>query len=197
MTEQELLRIAIKEKRRQAWYFITILVIVAVSLGLGWLNSALGREAWMDQAETWQAQYLDLYDEFTSVVGEEPNAPSPDKVAEQGPQGEQGPVGPPGSTGPSGTDGSQGPSGKDGAAGQTGAPGEPGPPGSTGPKGDQGEPGAPGAAGATGPTGATGPQGVAGPTCPDGVTPTTGYIFIYDETGIFATLTRVTYCPVP
>ena len=81
MTEQELLKIAIKEKRRQALYFITIIVIVSVSLGLGWLNSAFGREAWKQQAETWQAQYLDLYDEFTREVDQEPDAPAPDQIA--------------------------------------------------------------------------------------------------------------------
>ncbi|AXQ52889.1 hypothetical protein SEA_NEFERTHENA_25 [Microbacterium phage Neferthena] len=203
MTEQELLKIAIKEKRRQAWYFITIIIVLAVSLGLGWLNSALGREAWRQQADTWQAQYLDLYDEFIQEVGQEPSAPAPDDIADQGPQGEQGQQGDPGAVGPQGPSGLPGVPGLNGldglpgATGPTGAPGPAGADGVAGATGATGEPGPAGAQGPAGPAGPQGPQGVAGPTCPEGVTPAVGFIYVYDQTGVFATLTRVTYCPAP
>lgn len=95
-------RQALKERRQQALYFITIIVVVVLSMGLGWMSSVSGREAWKQQAETWQSKYLSLYDEFIREVGEEPDALSPDQVppdasaARPGPQGQEGPRGPAG-----------------------------------------------------------------------------------------------------
>lgn len=191
MTEQELLRMALKDKRRQAWYFIFIILVACLALGGGWLNSALGRAAWIDQANTWQQQYLDLYDEFTHETGDKPKAPAPDEVAEKAPQDEQGP---PGSSGPEGDRGAPGVSGKDGKPGPEGSTGPAGPPGATGDQGATGEPGPVGPAGPPGPMGSSGPvgpagetgsagpvgpqgpRGEAGPTCPEGTALTTIYV---------------------
>lgn len=191
MTEQDLLKIAIKEKRQQAIYFTILLIVVALSLGIGWLTASIGRQDWHDQANTWQQQYLDLYDEFTQRVGETPSAPPPDQIADKGPQGDPGdpgPAGPQGPQGDTGSPGAPGVPGQPGAEGPTGAPGAPGAPGATGqtgatgpagkdgqvgPAGPPGETGPAGPAGATGAVGATGPQGPqgpAGPACPDGTT---------------------------
>lgn len=174
MTEQELLKIAIKEKRRQGMIFAGILVFVIISMGLGWLTSAIGREAWKQQADTWQQEYLDLYDEYTQEVGQEPDAPAPDKVAEQGPQGEPGAPGAPGPVGPQGPAGEPGrigPAGPEGTTGTTGETGTSGPSGNTGPQGErgpQGPAGVQGPAGETGAPGPIGPIGPPGPACPDG-----------------------------
>lgn len=202
MTEKDLLRIAIAEKRRQAWYFITIILVVSVSLGAGWISASLARDTWKQQSDTWQAQYLDLYEEFTQEVGQKPDAPAPDQIAEQGPQGDPGQPGDPGPAGP------QGLPGKDGSPGPTGAPGAPGPTGETGATGATGSSGAVGPAGpqgiqgepgAAGPAGPQGPQGVAGPTCPDGTTAT--MIWVQTRTDPFLPTTQqwrqATLCLAP
>lgn len=97
---------ALKERRRQALYFVTIIVVVVLSMGLGWTNSVIGREAWKQQAESWQTAYLSLYDEFTREVGEEPDAPAPNQVTgapgKDGKERSAGPRGPEGPRGPAG-----------------------------------------------------------------------------------------------
>lgn len=152
--------------------FTAITAVLSLSLGAGWITASLGRDAWKQQAETWQEQYIELYDEYTRAVGEEPAAPAPDKVSLQGPPGEQGSPGP---VGPSGEPGESitGPAGPVGAQGLIGPQGEPGF------HGEQGEPGAPGAqgpAGLPGEPGSPGPAGPPGPVCPEGLSQTSIYL---------------------
>jgi hypothetical protein len=130
-----------------------------------------------------------LYDQLIAA-GEDPDEPRP-VTPVTGPPGPSGERGATGAAGVEGAEGPPGPPGADGAAGANGADGAPGAngadgaPGPAGPAGPQGE---------TGATGATGPAGPAGPTCPEGTALQTGYLYIYDETGVFATLTRAIYC---
>lgn len=157
----ELLEAAHRDKRRLFFVYLTVIVTLGVALGGGWLSAWAGREAWHEQAMTWQEQYVELYDEFTATTGDEPDAPDPDRVAKEGPQGEQGAPGPVGPTGPAGKNGRDGldstvpgpvgPSGTDSTVpGPTGSTGPSGAPGSQGPQGEPGAPGAQGPAGADG-----------------------------------------------
>ena len=71
-------RQALRERRRQALYFITIIVVVVLSMGLGWISSVSEREAWKQRAETWQSD----------------PAGSPGPAGPQGQGGPRGPAGP-------------------------------------------------------------------------------------------------------
>lgn len=170
----DLLKAAHRDMRRLFFAFMTILLVLASGLGGGWLSAWAGREAWHEQAMTWQDRYVELYEEFTAATGEEPDAPDPEVVAKEGPQGEPGQQGAPGPVGPAGTPGRDGDDGLTGTPGATGAKGEPGTVGQpggqgpAGPPGSQGDPGATGAPGATGPAGPAGPAGAPGPTGPAG-----------------------------
>lgn len=158
----DLLKAAHRDKRRLFFTYVTVLLALAIALGGGWISAWAGREAWHEQAMTWQQQYVDLYDEFTATTGEEPAAPDPAVVAEEGPPGEQGAPGPVGPTGPAGKDGRPGL--------DSTVPGPPGPPGadSTVP-GPSGQPGRDGADSTVpGPQGQQGPQGPQGPAGADG-----------------------------
>lgn len=164
----ELLRASIRERRRLFFGFIIILAVVTSALGAGWISAWGGREAWHEQAMTWQERYVELYDEFTSATGEEPDAPDPAIVANEGPQGEQGAPGPVGPTGPAGKDGRPGlDSTVPGPTGPIGPPGSdsttPGPQGAPGTDGRDGQDSTvPGPAGPPGPTGPQGPPGLDG-----------------------------------
>lgn len=158
----DLLKAAHRDMRRLFFAFVTILLVLASGLGGGWLSAWAGREAWHEQAMTWQDRYVELYEEFTAATGEEPDAPDPEVVAKEGPQGEPGQQGAPGPVGPSGVpgrDGQDGLTGAPGAKGEPGTVGQPGGQGPAGPSGPQGDPGATGAPGATGPTGPAGSPG--------------------------------------
>lgn len=189
MTErEEMYKAFIRDRRRLVIVFSLVLAIFAGALGTGWLLSALGRDSWRDQALTWQDRYIELYDEFTTATGEEPSAPEPGDVAEQGPQGEQGDPGVPGPPGPAGPAGASatdtqvlralqayctsgrcvGPPGEDSLV--AGPPGPPGSTGEPGPRGEQGAPGPAGPAGPVGPPGPAGPRGETGPAGPQGET---------------------------
>lgn len=189
MTDTEaLLKASIRDRRRLFLAFTVLLVLVAGSLGAGWMSAWAGRDAWHEQAMTWQDRYVELYDEFTVATGEEPSAPDPDTVANEGPQGEQGAPGPVGPAGPSGRNGDDGEAGAPGEPGAAGIPGTNGTAGNNGENGDAGQPGSPGAQGPPGETGApgaTGATGPAGPTCPDGFEPAMRWITVTDtEFGI-------------
>ena len=142
-------RQSLKERRRQALYFVTIIMVVVLSMGLGWMSAVSGREAWKQQAETWQSEYLSLYDEFTREVGEEPDALSPNQVPSDASKALPGLVGPTGPQGADGRDGKDGPAGSPGLAGADGKDGLAVSPGPAGPQGQEG------------------PRGPAGPLCPD------------------------------
>ena len=176
MTEKELIRLAAKDKRRQALYFISLLTIMVLSMGTGWLSSSLSRDAWQQQSNSWQTQYLDLYQEYTQRVGSEPSTPTPNEVATEGPAGEAGLQGIPGPVGPVGPEGLS----ILGAPGIQGIPGESitGPPGPIGTPGTNGTDGTDGTDGnsVTGPPGAAGATGEPGPTCPTGTTLSTTYV---------------------
>jgi hypothetical protein len=170
MTDTEaLLKASVRERRRLVLIFSVLLALVTSALGVGWMNAWGGREAWHEQAMTWQDRYVELYEEFTTATGEEPDAPDPEVVANEGPQGEPGQQGAPGPVGPAGTpgldgkDGLTGTPGATGAKGETGSAGQPGGQGPAGPPGSQGDPGATGAQGATGPAGPAGAPGATGP----------------------------------
>lgn len=169
MTDHEaLLKASVRERRRLVLVFSVLLALVSAALGVGWMSAWGGREAWHEQAMTWQDRYVELYEEYTTATGEEPDAPDPEVVAKEGPQGEPGQQGAPGPVGPAGTpgrdgdDGLTGTPGATGAKGDTGQDGQPGGQGPSGPPGSQGDPGPTGPAGATGPQGPAGPQGIAG-----------------------------------
>ncbi|GGM42138.1 collagen-like protein [Microbacterium saperdae] len=185
MTDTEaLLSASVRERRRLVLVFSVLLALVTGALTLGWVGAWNGREAWHEQAMTWQDRYVELYDEFTVATGEEPDAPEPSIVANQGPQGEPGQPGPPGTVGPAGKDGGRGlpgEAGEPGAAGDKGDAGEPGQPGTTGTQGATGTQGPVGPTGPQGATGAQGPEGPAGPTCPDGYTATLAWVAISDS----------------
>lgn len=182
MTDTEaLLKASVRERRRLFLAFSVLLVLVAGALGAGWLSAWAGRDAWHEQAMTWQDRYIELYDEFTLVTGEEPDAPDPEVVASEGPQGEQGAPGPVGPAGPAGDAGDDGTDGLSGTPGLPGLPGLDGTRGADGATGAQGPQGATGAQGEPGATGATGPAGPAGPTCPDGYTATLAWVSISDS----------------
>ena len=157
-------RQSLKERRRQALYFVTIIMVVVLSMGLGWMSAVSGREAWKQQAETWQSEYLSLYDEFTREVGEEPDALSPNQVPSDASEARPGLVGPAGPQGADGRDGKDGPAGSPGLAGADGKDGATGPQGPAGADGKEGPAGSPDPAG---PQGQEGPRGPAGPLCPD------------------------------
>ncbi|MEA1264260.1 hypothetical protein MicroSTF_14550 [Microbacterium sp. STF-2] len=170
MTDTEaLLKASVRERRRIFLMFTVLLVLVAAALGLGWLGSAIGRDSWHEQAMTWQTQYVELYDEFTATTGEEPAAPDPAVVADEGPPGEQGAPGPVGPAGPAGKDGRPGlDSTVPGPAGPPGADSTvPGPQGVAGRDGqDSTVPGPQGAQGSQGPAGADG-RGIQSLYCDD------------------------------
>lgn len=159
----------LRDRRRLIVVFALVIALVIGTFGVGWTLSATGRDAWREQAMTWQERYVELYDEFTAETGEEPSAPEPADVAAKAPEsipGPPGPVGPRGADGrsiigPAGADGVPGPAGELGPAGPAGTKGEPGP------SGTQGEAGAPGAAGPQGEVGPPGAPGVSvvGITC--------------------------------
>jgi len=180
------------EERKTFWPYAMMTIALLAVLGVtGWLLGSLQatnndlsyrvtqqnqtireKDARIDEL-TVQAQ--NLYDQLLAL-GEVPDEPRPYAV---GPQGERGFPGLPGTPG------------KDGAPGKDGLDGQPGQSGPQGPQGEQGP------AGPAGPQGATGATGPAGPACPENATPAIGYIYVYDETGTFATLTRAVYCPAP
>lgn len=206
----ELLQASIRERRRLIIVFVVLLSLVSATLSAGWVSAWNGREAWHEQAMTWQDRYVELYDEFTVATGEEPDAPEPGIVAQQGPQGEPGSPGAPGPVGPAGPAGDEGEPGDDGTPGvkgetgdegDSGAPGSNGSQGSTGPEGARGETGATGPigpAGPTGPQGATGPAGSTGPSCPDGYTAETRWISVADsELGSFYPQQAIVCIPTP
>jgi len=161
MTDQDaLLAAALRDRRRIILVFSAVLAIVAISLTTGWVLAWNGRDAWRDQAMTWQERYVQLYDEFTVETGDEPSAPEPAEVAKTAPD----PVpGPPGPVGPRGADGK----------GEPGPPGADGLPGADslipGPAGKDGKDGV-SVAGPQGPAGESivGPQGATGPAGEDG-----------------------------
>ncbi|UPL13002.1 collagen-like protein [Microbacterium galbinum] len=214
MTDTEsLIEASVRERRRQGFIFTIALLVVGVFLSVGWLSAWNGREAWHEQAMTWQDRYVELYDEYTATTGEEPDAPEPGVVAEQGPQGEPGSPGAPGPVGPAGPSGAPGPAGAPGKNGDKGDPGETGEPGASGqpgpsgqsggqgsagpagPQGAKGDPGTPGTPGAIGPQG---PAGAPGPTCPDGYTAETRWISVSDsELGIFYPQQATVCIPTP
>lgn len=173
MTEPDaILMAAARERRRLIIIFAATLALVTVTLGVGWASAWYGREtmaaqaeAWQDQALFSQGQYADLYGEFQSKTGDEPEAPDPDAVADSAPDPIPGPAGVPGERGPRGFPGSDGADGLAGIDGEDGAD-------STVP-GPQGIPGTdstvPGPQGATGPQGDVGPKGETGAPGPQGV----------------------------
>lgn len=200
MTErEEMYQAFLRDRRRLVIVFSLVLAIIGGTLGTGWILSAIGRDAWANQALVWQERYIELYEEFTAATGEEPSAPEPGDVAGQGPQGEQGDPGapgPPGPAGPAGADATDsqvlraltefcasgrcvGPAGADSIV--AGPPGPAGPAGATGPAGEPGATGPAGPAGPVGPQGATGPQGPAGPVCPEGYTAQTRWVSVSTE----------------
>lgn len=198
--DNDLLRAAQRERRRLIRIFFALISVLAITLTAGWASAWQGREAWRDQAMTWQERYVELYDEFTAETGEEPSAPEPAEVAADAPEpipGPPGPVGPRGSDGktiigPAGADGEPGEVGEPGPAGLPGANGEPGPAGPAGAPGPAGPPGAPGAAG---PPGEPGP---AGPACPTGYTATTVWLEAATTETDSPTRTRAIVCiPTP
>lgn len=164
-----LLYAARRDQRRLFWIFLAIVLAASTTLGLGWLGSWQGREAWHEQAMTWQDRYVELYEEFTAATGEEPDAPDPEVVAKEGPQGEPGQQGAPGPVGPAGPAGRDGVDGLTGLPGAKGDPGQDGPPGGQGPSGPPGSQGDPGATGPVGATGPIGPVGSVGPAGPQGI----------------------------
>lgn len=186
-----MLRAAQRDRLRITLIFTTIFVLVCGALIAGWTTTWNGREAWREQAMTWQERYVELYDEFTAETGQEPVAPEPAEVASTGPKGEPGdpgPVGPAGVAGKPGADGLPGSPGAAGAPGLAGESGADGPPGERGPQGEPGQPGAPGAAGAQG------ERGAPGPTCPDGYTPTTAWVMTSPDTP--PTLVQAIVCTI-
>lgn len=185
MTDSDaLLKASIRERRRVVLVFTILLVLVSGTLTAGWIGAWNGRESWHEQAMTWQDRYIELYDEFTTATGEEPDAPEPSDVPNEEPEaipGAPGPVGPAGVAGKDGKRGAPGVPGKngqdgesvEGPAGKDGSKGDPGESvqGPRGPEGPAGKDGATGPAGSTGPQGPTGPTGATGPagaTCPTG-----------------------------
>ncbi|MFT4156631.1 MAG: hypothetical protein QM630_01680 [Microbacterium sp.] len=150
------LRAAQRERRRLILVFAVMLALITGLFAAGWGSAWESREAWHEQAMTWQDRYVELYDEFTEVTGEEPNAPDPDTVAKQGPQGERGIPGPVGPAGAAGRDGRT-PSAAEIARAVAGycADGR-----CVGPAGADST--VPGPTGATGETGAPGPAGADG-----------------------------------
>ncbi|KQQ65692.1 collagen-like protein [Microbacterium sp. Leaf320] len=160
---------ATKERRRLILVFTSLLIVMSFTLLAGWLSAWNGREAWHEQAMTWQDRYIELYEEYTLATGEEPSAPDPENVASESPQGEQGAPGPVGPSGPAGKDGRPGldstvpgPIGPPGADSTT-----PGPQGSTGPAGRDGQDSTvPGPQGPQGPAGADG-RGIQSLFCDD------------------------------
>ena len=169
MTDPDrLLEAARRERRRIVLVFATLLAIVTGTLTVGWISAWEGREAWHEQAMTWQDRYIELYDEFTAATGEEPAAPDPGQVAGEAPapvDGAPGPIGPAGPRGEPGRDGRDPTAvqiadavtvycaaheGCAGPAGAAGAPGAEGASGPAGPAGATGADGAPGAAGSPG-----------------------------------------------
>lgn len=186
-----MLRAAQRDRLRLTLIFTTIFVLVCGSLVAGWSVTWNGREAWREQAMTWQERYVELYDEFTAETGQEPIAPEPSEVAKAGPKGEPGdpgPVGPAGVAGKPGADGLPGPVGIPGVAGEPGVPGSDGQAGNAGPQGEPGQPGQPGA------QGAQGEPGQPGPTCPDGYTPTPAWVMTSPETP--PTLVQAIVCTI-
>lgn len=196
-----LLAAAQRDRTRIIVVFSAVLAVVAITLTAGWVSAWNGREAWREQAMTWQQRYIELYDEFTAETGEEPSAPEPADVAAKAPESIPGP---PGTVGPRGADGRSiiGPPGADGlpgadsiTPGPAGAPGKDGKNGTDGaastvpgPQGPQGEAGAPGA------PGATGPQGEPGPTCPTGYAPTEAWVPVAADQTATPILTQTIVC---
>lgn len=162
MTDTDaLLQASIRERRRLAWIFSIMLVVIIATMGAGWMYTATVSEARAGQVTAWQDRYVELYDEFTTATGDEPDAPEPADVTEEVPEpipGAPGPVGPRGERGEDGKDstvpGPAGAPGKDGAASTV--------PGPQGARGEDGEdstvPGPMGPAGAD--STVPGPQGV-------------------------------------
>src|SRR5690606_7255946 len=139
MTDSEaLLKASIRERRRVVLVFTILLVLVSGTLTAGWIGAWNGRESWHEQAMTWQDRYIELYDEFTAVTGEEPDAPEPGDVPNEEPEAIPGAPGPVGPAGVAGKDGKRGAPGVPGKNGQDGESVE-GPAGKDGSKGDPGE----------------------------------------------------------
>lgn len=160
--DNDLLRAGQRERQRLIRIFFALISVLAITLTAGWSSAWQGREAWRDQAMTWQERYVELYDEFTAETGEEPSAPEPAEVAADAPE----PIpGPPGPVGPRGADGRS----IIGPPGGVGLPGPAGELGPAGPPGTKGEPGPSGAQGEAGATGAAGPQGDVGPPGAPGI----------------------------
>lgn len=184
-----------------AGWFIGTLVDRNVYLQARVVDQNVQIDELTDELIEQQENSRSLYDQLIAL-GEDPQGIRP-QIGPQGPAGqagEQGPPGPPGGTGEPGAsiEGPEGPPGPAGPTGASGGQGEPGPPGESiqGPPGPQGETGPQGVQGDVGPQG---PAGPAGPTCPEGSTPTQGYMYVYDDSGGIGlgTLVSVVYCPNP
>mgnify|MGYP001560779991 CR=1 FL=1 len=180
-------------RRPRNWRWITVWVIAAALIGLGFANLVAGRSdanRQKDQAVTQTGALSDQLDVqcatlrrlgYRCETSDQVLARVPGPAGapgSEGPRGALGPVGPPGPSGPRGAPGEPGPGGPAGSIGPLGPPGAsgpagqngdrgadgaPGPAGDPGPGGSQGDPGPPGPAGDPGPEGPPGADGSAGP----------------------------------
>src|SRR5690606_33247372 len=109
MTDSEaLLKASIRERRRIVLAFTLLPGLLSGTLTAGWIGAWNGRESWHEQAMTWQDRYIELYDEFTTATGEEPDAPEPSDVPNEEPEAIPGAPGPVGPAGVAGKDGKRG-----------------------------------------------------------------------------------------
>lgn len=167
-------------RRHRNWRWITIWVIAAALIGLGFANLVAGRltaTRQKDQAVTQTGALSDQLDTqcatlrrlgYRCETSDQVLARVPGPVGPAGSAGARGPVGPAGVVGPRGPAGADGERGPSGPAGKIGPPGRDGEVGSAGPPGPNGAGGAPGAAGERGADGAPGQEGSPGGQGPQG-----------------------------
>lgn len=165
---------------------VSLAVALALTVGSVGLNFWFVAEAHRADAErrdttaaliSAQDEYRDLYEEYTSVTGDQPDSATPNQLD----NATNNTKSTPGATGATGSPGPQGPRGLMGLPGQTGATGAKGEDGAPGAKGKDGSNGKDGASGANGKDGANGadstvpgPTGPVGPVGPAGATGAAG-----------------------
>jgi collagen triple helix repeat protein len=167
-------------RRHRNWRWVTIWVIAAALIGLGFANLVAGRShanRQKDQAVTQTGALSDQLDVqcatlrrlgYRCETSDQVLARVPGPVGPVGSAGPRGAIGAPGPAGPPGPSGPTGPRGAAGGPGPTGPIGPIGPLGPVGPSGPAGQDGNRGADGGPGPVGAPGPGGSQGDPGPPG-----------------------------
>lgn len=176
----QLPRVSSFRRRHSQWFRPSVLIAVAVILGLLLSSFILWNQVEKEQTIQQAADTRQTLDEVATPLAEicdqnpgirarETQAcDTAEQIVEQGPpgpSGDRGPIGSQGIPGPTGPPGSPGEDGVDGSPGDAGSDGQPGSDGLPGADGSSGSDGVPGPRGEPGPQG---PQGDPGPAGTDG-----------------------------